>query len=280
MSASKLFLSHASQDRPVADLLRETLILGGVPNEAIFYSSNRGTGIPSGTDVRGHLKAELQQAGLVVELITSTFLTRPMCLMELGGAWALDVATYPIVLPPLEHAKVAQQIGDVHMGLLGSDSDIDDVFDELHDRLGSDLDLRTPFRTWNSAIRGFKSRFPTVLSESSATIGQSAASSSKTSPRPAAPPAVTSNPRISLSNIGTSGTGTSSVIHGEATNNSTAELSAILKAVFYDNSGGIAGTFDGTVMQVAPGETKAFAISTFSSFPEHDRINVQVDTIM
>lgn len=156
MTASKLFLSHASQDRPIADLLRETLVLGGVPNDVIFYSSSRDTGIPSGTEVRGHLKAELQQAGLVVELITAAFLTRPMCLMELGGAWALDVATYPIVLPPLERADVAQQIGDVHMGLLGSDSDIDDVFDELHDRLESDLAVRTPTRTWNAAIRSFK----------------------------------------------------------------------------------------------------------------------------
>ena len=156
MNASKLFLSHASQDRPVADLLRDTLVLGGVPNDAIFYSSSRDTGIPSGTDVRSHLKTELQQAGLVVELITATFLTRPMCLMELGAAWALDVATYPIVLPPLERTDVAQQIGNVQMGLLGSDSDIDNVFDELHDRLESDLDIRTRIPTWNKAIRDFK----------------------------------------------------------------------------------------------------------------------------
>ena len=64
-TADKIFISHASTDRKLADLLRDTLVLGGIPRERIFYSSARATGIPSGTDVRAHLRSELQQAGLV-----------------------------------------------------------------------------------------------------------------------------------------------------------------------------------------------------------------------
>jgi hypothetical protein len=36
----KIFISHASVDKPLADLLRDTLILGGVPENVIFYSSD------------------------------------------------------------------------------------------------------------------------------------------------------------------------------------------------------------------------------------------------
>jgi hypothetical protein len=80
---------------------------------------------PSGTDVRAHLRGELQQAGLVIELISATFLTRPMCLIELGGAWLLEKSTYPIVVPPLTRTQAVAQIGDVHMGQLTSDDEID-----------------------------------------------------------------------------------------------------------------------------------------------------------
>jgi hypothetical protein len=52
-AADKVFISHASADRKLANLLRDTLVLGGVPRERIFYSSSRATGIPSGTDAVG-----------------------------------------------------------------------------------------------------------------------------------------------------------------------------------------------------------------------------------
>jgi hypothetical protein len=101
----RIFLSHAYADKGLADLLRNTLVLGGVPEGRIFYSSGRGTGIPVGEDVRTYLQHSLREAGLVIELLSETFLTRPMCLMELGGAWTLGTPTYPIVVPPFVRAK-------------------------------------------------------------------------------------------------------------------------------------------------------------------------------
>jgi hypothetical protein len=103
-TAHKILISHASTNRKLADLLRDTVVLGGIPRNRIFYSSSRATGIPSGTDVRAHLRSELQQAGLIIELASTAFLTRPMCLLELGGAWALEKPTYPIV-PRLRAAR-------------------------------------------------------------------------------------------------------------------------------------------------------------------------------
>ncbi|MBV9730842.1 MAG: toll/interleukin-1 receptor domain-containing protein [Pseudonocardiales bacterium] len=127
-----LFINHASVDKPLADLLRDTLILGGVPENIIFYSSDRATGIPTGEDVREQLRKVLGERGLVIELISSAFLRRPICLMELDGAWALNKSTYPIVIPPLDHRKAINQLGEVRTGILGSESDIDEVFDELN----------------------------------------------------------------------------------------------------------------------------------------------------
>ena len=152
----RLFLSHASADKPLADLLRNTLVLGGVADDRIFYSSNRGTGIPSGEEVSTYLRRSLQQAGLVIELLSETFLSRPICLMELGGAWALQTPTYPLVVPPLTREEATRQIGNVQMGVLGTTQEIDDIFNELHDRLARDLGIQCNLTAWSRAIAEFK----------------------------------------------------------------------------------------------------------------------------
>jgi TIR domain-containing protein len=274
-TADTIFISHASADRKLADLLRDTLVLGGIPRERIFYSSSRATGIPSGTDVRAHLRGELQQAGLVIELISATFLTRPMCLIELGGAWVLEKSTYPIVVPPLTRTQAVAQIGDVHMGQLSSDEEIDDVFDELHDRLTSDVGLSTTATRWNPVARRFKEGLPAVLAALAAAAAPPAATPS------APPPAASSRPpaKISVDNYAVVQNGYGTEVQGEATNNDTVEHTALLKATFYDESSKIVGTADGVVNQLAPGETKTFTLMSTNAIRQYARLKVQVDAI-
>ena len=274
-TADKIFISHARADRKLADLLRDTLVLGGIPRERIFYSSSRATGIPSGTDVRAHLRSELRQAGLVIELISTTFLTRPMCLLELGGAWVLEKSTYPIVVPPLTRSQAVAQIGDINMGQLGSTEEIDDVFDELQDRLRSDVRLSTTAVGWNPVARRFKEGLPAVLAALTAAAAPSAATPS--SPPPSAlsrPPA-----KITVDNYAVVPTGYGTEVQGEATNDDTVEHSAFLKATFYDESGKIVGTADGAVSQLAPGETKTFSLVSANAVRQYARLKVQVDAV-
>ncbi|MET9632189.1 toll/interleukin-1 receptor domain-containing protein [Lentzea sp. NPDC006480] len=168
MASNKLFISHAYADRALATLLHDALRLGGVPADRIFYSSQRGSGIPSGEDVRSYLHRSLTESALVVELLTKTFLTRPMCLMELGGAWALRTPTYPLVVPPLTRDEAVGAIGNVQMSVLDPDGDVDEIFDELQDRVSSDLGLRVRATEWNRAVATFRARFPDVLDDAPA----------------------------------------------------------------------------------------------------------------
>jgi hypothetical protein len=155
---NQIFTSHASCDRPLADLVVNTLVLAGVPGQYFFYSSSRATGIPSGEDIRSYLHRALREAELVIELVSKEFLKRPMCLIEHGGAWALETPIYPIIIPPLSRHEAIQYLGDVQSGYLGNDADIDDLFDELHDRLAESVGIKTEVRRWNRAIREFKLR--------------------------------------------------------------------------------------------------------------------------
>lgn len=159
----RIFMSHAFADKALADLLRDTLLLGGVPEDRVFYSSDRSSGIPSGEDVGSYLRQSLRDAALVIELLSETFLTRPMCLMELGGAWTMGTPTYPIVVPPLLRDQVIKQIGNIQMGVLGTDTEIGEIFDELHYRLSQSLGIQTKVAAWNRAVTSFREQLPSKL---------------------------------------------------------------------------------------------------------------------
>ncbi len=268
-----IFLSHAFADRALADLLRDALVLGGVSERRIFYSSDRGSGVPTGEDVGAYLLRSLQGAGLVIELVSETFLTRPMCLMELGGAWALGTPTYPIAVPPLTRNKAIKQIGNVQMGELGTDTEIGDIFDELHDRLAQDLGIQTKTTAWSRSIANFRQQLPSKL-----VIAQAAAAAAPAPPQVAAvaTPSAAGGERITIGNIsvviGTRGR----ELHAEATNHDIVEHSVTIKATFYGADTTIVGTADSLVSQLRAGGTKTF---TMSRIPDHARAKVEVDTI-
>jgi len=153
---SRIFISHASEDQKIAKAIKYTLVTGGVPNDRIFFSSGESTGIPTGENVLQNLQTTLAESALVLEVVTRGFLTRPYCLMELGGAWALKKPTFPIVIPPLTISEATKAVGNVKMRIFGSKSDIDAAFGELHDTIESALGMSLGFRQWNEAVHELK----------------------------------------------------------------------------------------------------------------------------
>lgn len=266
-----IFFSHASADQPLADLVRDTLVLAGVPAGRLFYSSDRATGIPSGQDVGTYLRETLRGSALVIDLISPTFLKRPMCLMELGGAWAMGLPTYPVVVPPLTRPAATAAVGNVQMGVLGSDREIADVFNELYDRLTSHIGLRLALRQWNGAVDRFRDRVGAVLTAMQAAEDLAAATIPEQQTRPA------SSGKVSFSNVSVSDGRFGKQLHAEATNNDSVEHSATVKVTFYDAAGRIVGTENGVVNQLAPGETKTL---TIDGVPQHSRNRLQVDTLL
>ena len=262
----RLFLSHAYADRSLADLLRNTLVLGGVPEDRIFYSSSRGTGIPAGEDVRGYLQHSLRASGLVVELISQTFVTRTMCLMELGGAWTLGVSTYPVVVPPFNRASAAEAVGNIHMGILDSDDDIDEVFDELHDRIAADLGLALRTASWNRAVRQFKEQLRSKLAI--ATVATSDAPDDAAISYEGA----SNHEAVAIRNVTIVGDD----LLGEAANTDVTEHSATVRATFYGERGEILSTADAIVSHLRPGTAKTFKMYRI---PHHFRFKVEVNTV-
>lgn len=268
---ARLFISHATEDLAVATLFRDALLNAGVREEHIFYSGDRSTGVPTGTDIRSYLLAELRSPGLVVELLSPSFVNSSWCLLEVGAAWGLEKPTYPIVVPPLTVQEAASVVGDVQMGGLDTDQHVRAVFDELHERLASDLDIVVKATSWRRAVetftRGLKSALLPVPSRS---------------PRPGR----TASEGDIVSKLGVQVTGCVILegafgreVSGEASNVATAERTAVIKATFFDADRRIVGTAEGVVNQLAPGETQTFTLSSIRPIPDHAEMKIQLDTV-
>lgn len=273
----KIFVSHASLDAGLAKEFVDTMVVGGVSGDDIFFSSQRGMGIPAGGSVDDVLRTSITGAELVIELITPTFLTRPVCLMELGGAWALQIPTFPIVVPPLTHRDVTSAIGNFQMTSWADDTAIRNCFAELHDAIRTHATITATSSRWHTAVDGFTRKLPALLAHASppTTAGPNAT----TAPTPAA--ALAAGPVPTQKGIAF---GPHSVtrdrgrprLHVEATNHGDQTKSGFIKATFYDQNGVILDSDSTPLNGIEPGTTRTL---TFTDVPTFERVKFDVDTL-
>jgi hypothetical protein len=270
LTGNKIFISHASADEPLAGLLQRALILGGVPPERIFYSSARLTGIPAGRDVSAYLRQSLREAGLVIELLTRTFLSRPICLMELGAAWVSETPTFPIVVPPLTVVEASDAIGNVHLLRLAVEGFNQDIFSELHDRISEDVDVDPSSLRWAQAAKEFDAGLAAALAIPDRSGPQGGP---RRGPPESRVPLNDANDEFTFDRVVVRG----SQLFGEATNHDPVPRSAILAVTFYDGDGEILGSEQAVVNDVRPGRSRTF---TFQNVPAHVDRKIEVATLI
>ena len=151
----RVFVSHAYADKVFVDsFVNNILIRGaGLRSAEIFYSSAVDTGVRSGQNLMEILRREAGTSHLVIALITPTYQTRPVCVAELGAAWAREVL-FPLIAPSVSRS----QLEGVLPGLLVPPVSDDGALDDLADRI-RDLDFRVESRSfgigkesWRSAL--------------------------------------------------------------------------------------------------------------------------------
>lgn len=109
-----IFISHSVKDKDIAGAISLLLRNGlGVPVKEIFCSSGSDTGIQTGSNFNKYMRDELNSNVLFIALYTPTYIERPICMMELGSAWAKEATMYPIIVPPSDFSKVTETIGQV-----------------------------------------------------------------------------------------------------------------------------------------------------------------------
>ncbi|WP_075333721.1 TIR domain-containing protein [Pseudonocardia sp. Ae717_Ps2] len=291
----KVFVSHASVDAKLAQLFVDTLVLGGISHDQVFYSSQRGTGISPGADVRGSLRENLSSSSVVVALISEAFLSSPYCLMELGGAWVTEKPTCPVIVPPLGQNEVVRKIGNIQYLTLGDSEDVDKLFADLSDQIREHASISVKMSNLTRAVGDFKAKYSEIISDlsgygrvqplnaGSRTGGEVAEEvSSDEAKAPIAPGGTAIEAElygVSAGNLSIEQTQYNTEVFGEATNNNSAHKTAILTATFYGNSGKIVGRANGIASDIGPGQTNSFTLTSVKPITDYVRYSLQFDSI-
>ena len=92
----KVFISHKTEDLPYATALVNLInFIIGADGDKIFCSSIAGYGVKPSQDIIDKIKEQFTNHNLFVVIIHSPrYYKSPVCLNEMGAAWALDTKFY------------------------------------------------------------------------------------------------------------------------------------------------------------------------------------------
>ncbi len=162
MPKGKIFISHAVKDKDLADKLVDVLLNNGcdVPVGEIFCTSLEGMGIPAGSNnfiqvIRDHI----QQPSLVILLLTENYFCSTFCQCELGATWAMNLPTFPIVVPPLKKSGLKATLAVTQAGDVNDSGYLDELRDAVKEKHGAEVKTAR----WNLKKDLFLKELPDVL---------------------------------------------------------------------------------------------------------------------
>jgi hypothetical protein len=160
-ATGRVFISHASADKALADALADLIRLGtGLSHERILCTSLDGMGIPVGTkDYLEFLREQISDAGLVLPLFTPAFFDSEVCLIEVGAMWGLGMPRFPLLVPPVDFPRVEKLLGKVQ----GAKIDKSSGLSELHDQIIASFGLIGSTPMWEAKKAAFEKRLPGLL---------------------------------------------------------------------------------------------------------------------
>lgn len=98
----RVFVTHSSLDVLLAQALVDTLRLGtGLRPGQVFCSSIEGMDVEDGEDFIEAIRDQLNQATLVIPLITPAYLDSIFCMWELGAIWAMKLKMIAVRVDPV-----------------------------------------------------------------------------------------------------------------------------------------------------------------------------------
>src|SRR5882724_4193649 len=158
---ANLFISHAASDKLLVEAVVDLLESGvGVPHRSIFCSSLKGQSIKPGKDFVDSIRENLKEATCVLALISEAYYASAFCICELGGVWLQSKSFLPVLVPPVDFANLKAVLNGLQVSKIASEDDLDELRDELIERLGIE-GHSTP--RWNAKRKAFREVLPERL---------------------------------------------------------------------------------------------------------------------
>jgi len=156
---SIVFISHASADKPLVDALFDLLQTGcNMRVEDIACTSVENAGIKTGDDFIAWIEGHMNEASIVLMIMSPNYYASTFCTAEMGAAWACRKRAFPLMLP-----EVGPDPGVVFLGRQSSPlsqvglDNLRDAIAEYHEGAG----LKTA--RWTVKRDLFLERLPELL---------------------------------------------------------------------------------------------------------------------
>ncbi len=166
----KVFVSHAVSDKALVDGFIDLLDTGTALNQTdMFCSSVSGLGVPNYREFVGDIKHRLEEAQLVVMVLSPAFLKSSFCNCELGAAWFANKECFILLVPPLKLEDAKGVLTGMHVGMITDAA----ILDELKDYLCSVLSVDAATARWNEKKSEFLSSIPRLYAVCRESMGVS-----------------------------------------------------------------------------------------------------------
>lgn len=172
----EIFISHAGDDRQFVDRFVQDIIEGacGLTEQDYFYSSRRSTGLQTGRDLNAELRAVVQDAMLVIAILTPRFFESPWCMAELGAAWGKgDIVRnkvnqsvlLPVLAPNFTRDELAGVLGSITIRSIDDEDEINAIADAISTLVPRKTSLKKygeRRRDWLRDVKKLARRLPTA----------------------------------------------------------------------------------------------------------------------
>lgn len=133
----QVFISHASLDSELAELVERQLKLGN-PDICVFRTTRVGQ-IPSGKEWLTHIQENIRASDRFLVLLTPWSMRRPWVNFEAGAAWHSEKHIVPVVAGSLEKGEVVEPLRSLQLLSLEDQSEATQAFTDLDSILGDSL---------------------------------------------------------------------------------------------------------------------------------------------
>ena len=168
----KIFISHATKDKEYVSAIVNLLESLGFREDEIICSSIPPYCVPLDNNVYDWLVNEFQHCDLhMIFALSRTYYSRPVCLNEMGAAWAMKHKWTAILLPGFGFNEIAGCIDPAQVSIKLDDEDRDTLnfrLGELKDNLITEFGLRTiSSALWEKKRNEFLKRIEEVIQRKS-----------------------------------------------------------------------------------------------------------------
>ena len=134
---SKVFISHRSTDKEVAEMLLDFLAGTGIPKEQIFCSSLPGNDI--GSRISAEVKDALKNSALNIAILSHDYYQSAYCLNEAGILWYVDIPVIAIAMPEITESNMRGFLNSEYkLRRLDSETDISYIYDAVRKETASE----------------------------------------------------------------------------------------------------------------------------------------------